>query len=575
MHAVLIDINSKQHFIFGSPRLRENIGASYQLTLLDGWVDEILKQQGAAYSWVSRSSGKVILTAADEARARDIIREITLRALIETPGMDISGVFAPMGSEHFSPADLLALNRAADEYALRRPPADARFAQLPFLARARDSSLPAAPPLGLHDESNDDKREAHSLPSRVKRHAALAARGHLLDLARTDKGIHDEDEKLARDPTRLEQMLQPEHEDDQDALSKVAVLHIDGNGVGAIMRDLGGAMGRLGAADFRAAVGCAPNDGDALRQFILAVNKSLDHAVKKAFSRAWSDVAGWARQDAEEAGRKYTAIPVVPVLLGGDDVTVITSGDYALPFATSYLRHYEQATAEDGLLKHLGEHPEGRTGPMTAAAGAAIVRCNFPFHIAYDLAERLVEEAKGIGKGSTSTVSTVNYHVLFDTTVLNAEELLEAYRPISSRPFTLARAAGAPAQGLTRNGPWSSACQQVVEFRGSISQNDDDRTKGFPRTRAARIRTMLSGAARARSGSEAGRSSDLLARAAAEWRVACAEYPSAQGLGGKEAMFDLLELADLLPDSYLKHQGAQSPQGRPGRPASDPGEERA
>lgn len=556
MYAVLLNVNSKQRFIFESPRLRESIGASHQITRLKCWVacalsktPEINDQcETDDQQWVSRSSGRVIVTVDDETAARNVIRDVTLRALDEAPGMDVSGVYVKTGSEYFGADDLRALNEAAAEYALRRPPADSRFARMPFLAGARDSALPAAPPLNRDDEPREDREEPYSLPSRHKRLTTNTARSKLLkDLAPTEK-----DEKLARDPTMLERMLQPDNADDsRSGLSKVAIIHIDGNGVGAIMRDLAAAMRRVPLEDFTQAVKCTPGDADALRKFILAVNEHLDRAVHQACRLAWRDVAGWSEKDAVTAGREHKAIPVVPVLLGGDDVTVITSGDYALPFAAAYLRHYEQATAADPLLKHLGDHPDGSPGPMTAAAGVAVVRFKFPFHLAYGLAERLVDEAKEVGKTASPSVSTLTYHVLLDTTVLDPEELLAAYGQLSNRPFVLGSDAAGPSQGLSGHAAWPEVREQVRLFTGAISQNLDDRQAGFPRTRAARIRTMLSDAAQAELAGDTAEHGRLLEQAENEWRDAEAQFPDAKRLGGKRAMFGLMDLADLLPHSYL------------------------
>ena len=48
-YLVMLQTNSNQPFIFSSPRLREQIGASFEITLLSHWVkeeaQEILKQK--------------------------------------------------------------------------------------------------------------------------------------------------------------------------------------------------------------------------------------------------------------------------------------------------------------------------------------------------------------------------------------------------------------------------------------------------------------------------------------------------------------------------------------------------
>ena len=100
---VMLQTNSNQPFIFSSPRLREQIGASFEITLLSKWVkdkaEELLDTKTLPSSfWVSNSSGKVIVRFTDDEGApknlaKQLIREVTLRALTEAPGLDVTGVF--------------------------------------------------------------------------------------------------------------------------------------------------------------------------------------------------------------------------------------------------------------------------------------------------------------------------------------------------------------------------------------------------------------------------------------------------------------------------------------------------
>ncbi len=576
MQLVMIETHGNQNYIFSSPRLRENIGASYQLTQLERWTEAALKQSGTTGTsiyddwhgqhldygddapWVSRSSGKVILMTDTPEQARELIGRVTRRALVEAPGIDVSGVFVPMAGEHVTASDLRAVHREAAAYALSRPPASARFSQMPFLERAGDSSLPAAPPLaGVHDQDKKDKnsQDLYSLRSRVARHEAITPRKSLLERVEIEQLPKDSYE-LAKDPTELQKLLQPENDDDPRALSKVAVIHIDGNGVGAIMRDLEGALERV-----REAAPDAVTEGDdALRRFLLEVNRRLEEAVKWAFTSAWRDTAlltekkGSPPRDEDGQARSRTVVPVVPVILGGDDVTVITDGDYALPFAESYLTHYEANTESDPLLKYLGG-ADG-VGPMTAAAGVAVVRRNFPFHIAYDLAERLVESAKRVGKAQVPAISTLTYHVLFDTTVLDADEVLSAYKSFTTRPFLLnpdpARSAGTSA---AQHPDWVEVCKRVNKFNRLTEEDEETGETRFPRARAARIRRFLSDAAQAQLRGDAATRKTIMGHAEREWRDAEDSLGSnVEAIGGITGLFDLLELSDLLPKQYLDNQ---------------------
>ena len=631
MQLVMLETNGNQRYIFAAPRLRDSIGASAQLVRLKEWTDDALRATGAAKKWkgnhpqprggpgpaaglpccrfstqwVSRASGKVIFMVDEEGDAKAVIGRVTRTALAQAPGMDVSGVHLDMGDKTHVDEDLLKrIHARAARYGLRRPPAEARFSQMPFLARAKDSVLPASPTLErmfghIDDEAKDDEVTLLSLPSRVKRYRAFYSRRDLISLAcRTSEDLNPD--QLVRDPKKLTKKLREafavdveapgerpgpssaavgrdsggekgaadeEQKSDvialeerfQDilggtgeaasALSKVAVIHIDGNGVGAVMRRLGKAMSHVDEDDFSRAVGCSRDDADALRRFVLTVNDRLDRAVTEAFAKAWADVAKWAEADAGPAERKVAVVPVVPVILGGDDVTVFTSGDYALPFAAAYLERYERATENDPLLRHLGR--EEGTGPMTAAAGVAVVRRDFPFHVAYNLAERLVGEAKKVGKARQPVRSTLTYHALFDSSVLDPEKILRAYSSFTTRPFLLRRD-GAPASDPPgRYEPWPDTCERVRQFKGLTSEDPGTGETRFPKTRAARIRKLLSDAAQARL-VDRGLSDRLADKAEHEWGDAKKVLPDEVLKGmGIRALFDIMELSDLLPDSYL------------------------
>ena len=568
MELVLFDIHAKQRFIFSSTRLKENVGASFQITLLDSWVGESVAKLNLSAQWVSRSSGRLLLMLDCDSSARKLIGEVTRRAHAEAPEMDVSGVFVHMVGSYLSGDDLRAVDHVAYQYALNRSPALSRFAQMPFLLRANDSSLPAAPSYADSGEvaapSSALDGRALSLPAQVKVRQANIARDHFLNLARVQRLLYDEDEKLARDPTKLEELLQTALEGGVGVPSKIAVIHIDGNGVGGVMRRLDEVLSEKGGA-LKGELEVAEGDSDALRVFVLKISERLDAAVKLAFRSAWERVAKLARKDAEDSNRRYTAIPVVPVILGGDDVTVITSGDYALPFAAAYLRHYEEATGNDPILRCLTP-PEGQdTGTMTAAAGVAIVKRNFPFHIAYELAEKLVDRAKKVGKTACPPCSTLDYHVLFDTTVLDASEALRGYESFTTRPFRLlnddtpstpctcndgsgggedSTSADSSTNGL-RHESWEATCRRVARFKGvPLGSTDESRNETdfepFPRTRAARIRGLLS--------------SGRTQTADVEWKAAREDVGDwiDTELGGLGAVFDLLELSDLLPPSFLE-----------------------
>ena len=639
-YLVMLQTNSNQPFIFSSPRLREQIGASFEITLLSRWVKEAAcdmklpsmstseegKKALPASFWVSDSSGKVIVrfTESDgnpEKLARQLIREVTLRALTDAPGLDVTGVFIEASSNTVDAGDLNALDGVFLEYSLNRRPALARFPQFPFLERADESTLPASAPLSdeeldrireyashslkvpilsddrgqIPTQTGKDKDRSLSLPSRVKRAWSRSARRLQLRevLERQDSNLSAEKVReritnLNEDPFQLERAFQ-DVSDEVGAtnrlpeLSSVGVIHIDGNGVGAIMRDLGRAFDTVDArldslkdpAYERRDNPCSIKD-DRFQWFVMEVNYRLDGVVNQAVAEAWQTVDNIAGVN------RLKTLPVVPVLVGGDDVTVYTDGRYAIPFAEAYIRHYERLTGEDDLLRELAviaDAPE--PGPLTASAGVSVVGRNFPFHIAYDLAEGLVSRGKKLGKqNGQAPCSTIDFHVLRDATVLDPDETLDEYKGRVQRPFLVghyaperigeASTASASGGAPQAQDQWKIVLQAVAVFDGK-DPDSPEKALGdpFPRARANRIVKLLA------KGKEE--------QAATEWGNALQNAPGAgllaqqlkllpphssssdeagESLEQIKWLLDLIDLSENLPDGYAACRIARDADGR-------------
>ena len=591
----MLQTNSNQPFIFSSPRLREQIGASFEITLLSRWVKEeaekLPEQKPLPTSfWVSDSSGKVIIRFTDDEGgpkdlAKQLIREVTLRALTDAPGLDVTGVFIEATSNTVDADDLQELDRVFLEYSLSRRPAAARFPQFPFLERGSESALPASASLGTLEFSqeslqpdNFDESSPLSLPSRVKRVFASTSRKRQVDdvqerLAKQGKELKQEP---PLDPTKLAAAFQDgeEFEDAKDMLSSVGVVHIDGNGVGAIMRDLGcahRAVQKVGVSTTSDEE--TTEDSKGLQSFIMEVNRRLDNVVKDAIALSWYYVQELTPD---------TVVPIVPVLVGGDDVTVYTDGRYAIPFAEAYIHHYERLTKDDDLLSVLAIVAGGKKtdaperdqfeiddyiiqnpGPLTASAGVAIVGRNFPFHIAYDLAEGLVKRGKKLGKKKGEVpCSTIDFHVLRDATVLDPDETLDEYEGRTQRPFLIGHYAQDRIMAEADMSPkdwWAQILRTVATFDGKKPDAPTQTTGDpFPRARASRIVKLL-----AEGDAE---------KATTEWNIALQNATGAGRLAKQlehlpphssssdEAgesleqikwLLDLIDLSENLPDGYL------------------------
>ena len=643
-YLIMLQTNSNQSFILSSPRLREQIGASFEITLLSRWVKreakEILDTDDLPTSfWVSDSSGKVIVRFTghgDEpkAKAKDLIRRVTLRALTDAPGLDVTGVFIEATSDTVCADDLQELDRVFLEYSLNRRPALARFPQFPFLERGSESALPASPKLSEDDcremrryaretlnvplltddntnfspptQTDQDAQDSLSLPSRVKRAWSRSARRLQLQEVVSRWSPNDPDtwpkeiKKLHEDPFQLEGAFQdlPQAANSQGtlaSLSSVGVIHIDGNGVGAIMRDLDTAhtIVKPHLSSLESAFSEHKSDGpkanpcerseDPFQWFIMEVNRRLDNVVKDAIALSWHKIQELTQE---------TVVPIVPVLVGGDDVTVYTDGRYAIPFAEAYIRHYERLTKDDDLLSVLAIVAGGKKagaperdhfeiddyiiqepGPLTASAGVAIVGCNFPFHIAYDLAECLVSRGKKLGKKKGEVpCSTIDFHILRDTTVLDPDETRKEYKGRAQRPFLVGhyapqRIGDAPTTSSTAGSPqtqdqWKQILRAVAAFDGK-KPDDPTQTTGdpFPRARANRIVKLLAEGKKEKATTEWGDalqnapSAGLLAK---QLKLLPPHSSSSDGIAEAPEqikwLLDLIDLSENLPEGYLASQ---------------------
>ena len=130
--------------------------------------------------------------------------------------------------------------------------------------------------------------------------------------------------------------------------NKLAVIHIDGNALGEVIRNL-----KTPLSEF---------------------SESLEKATEEAFKKAKEDKQ------------------VREIILGGDDVTVICNANDALLFTKEFLEYFEEETQAQIGLK------------LTAGAGIAYTNEKYPFHYAVSLAEALCGVAKNHSKRESSAL---------------------------------------------------------------------------------------------------------------------------------------------------------------------------
>jgi hypothetical protein len=187
-----------------------------------------------------------------------------------------------------------------------------------------------------------------------------------------------------------------------DEAEWVAVVHADGNGLGDVFTNFDR---YVSAPDSR-------SYASAISQFSAA----LDETAAATLAAAWDAVNRDAREGrlADVTLLDGTAA-VLPLVVGGDDLTFVCDGSVALALTHAYLRRFETATSTGVVADTLRRG--GRPPRIGVSAGVAIVKRHFPFSLAYELAADLTGEAKSVKRPEHAgpDSSALAFHVLLDS----------------------------------------------------------------------------------------------------------------------------------------------------------------
>jgi hypothetical protein len=431
-HLVLIETSSNQPFIFATNRLGENIGASEMvrqvgtrlalqcvarlggpnlwhdqtqsvLSLADPGHNPWLESDGSrGIEILVATSGKMIALVKDRAIGKNLIRDVTARALRDVPGLEVLGVVskAAMALPSAGRVDeihqsIRSIHRDRERITGQGFGLDRRFPRLPVAETCDTSGLPAAVVEDTADRrvSGQGDEALRSWVTVKKRASGKSGWNRLKTL------LHD-----GQGGTRLMRSVEDveSHLESSGRARWAAVIHADGNGFGTVFRSFGQYSSQLGdrtARDYLIR----------LRSF----SQALDDCAMAAFREALLELPFGDDRAAK--------LPVVPLVVGGDDLTVYCDGSVSLRLAEHYLRHFEKETAKKETVANVAREafPSG-AGRLSACAGVAIIKPHYPFHAAYSLSAELLQLAKTVkkrvpdSKGHSIPCSALAFHALYD-----------------------------------------------------------------------------------------------------------------------------------------------------------------
>ncbi len=173
--------------------------------------------------------------------------------------------------------------------------------------------------------------------------------------------------------------------------SWLAIIHADGNALGILLQTLGKKLKENKFSE------------EKVKTAFSTFSKSLDSATKEAARIAFENVI-----KVDLTKYKY---PIRPVILGGDDLTVIVRADLALDFTIKFLEAFERQTKEQFEFLAKDYQVEGFENGITACAGIAYIKEKYPFHYGVDLADLLTGKAKKFSKDDKFKKYTDNENI--------------------------------------------------------------------------------------------------------------------------------------------------------------------
>lgn len=167
-------------------------------------------------------------------------------------------------------------------------------------------------------------------------------------------------------------------------------------------------------------------DGNLMGHRLSQLNSSADYSRFARGLKERLDEAMWTATGAcwPHEGRK----PYVELLLGGDDLLLVTAAHLALPIARDLARNFEESSA--GLLDEVGI-PNDR---LTLSVGVVLAHVDYPIAELHRLAEKRLKTAKQRSSLEGYRIGAVDFEVV--TSAVAREDQQRPYR--DKRPYTLA-----------------------------------------------------------------------------------------------------------------------------------------
>ncbi|HFQ5338695.1 TPA: hypothetical protein ACGVA0_000166 [Vibrio vulnificus] len=177
--------------------------------------------------------------------------------------------------------------------------------------------------------------------------------------------------------------------DQRDAIKDMALIHIDGNGLGILLRQLKQVLHAQPVEEYQ----------HAFRAFSAALSAATQKAAQESTRMVYQHVSS-------KGAYSTVVLPMRPIVLGGDDVTLFCRADLAIDYAETFCIAFQRESQK--ILAPLYQRYLANSDIkpyLTASGGVLFHKAGHPFPHCHQLVEGLCEQAKILTKSVYGTQS--------------------------------------------------------------------------------------------------------------------------------------------------------------------------
>ncbi len=403
-YALFCEADSIQDWLMASGRLRDIVSGSDLLaevwrSLTDSVTSSLGEAEAAQLRWARRAGGALLLMS-DEPGVLDrfeLLLAVAASAFV--PGLTLTFGRGQGDDDIVAHEDAIAC-----AVQRRNQPGPQLPVAPPHAGRDTRTGIAAVAP-GDRGEFLDLTRARFAeifREERIRQSRELRATGQFRNRGVASRFVPDGlDGPPVFFPTDLEGRPGDDADDDSaerprfpflGAHRAVAFVHGDGSGIGQIIQGFKNAI-----------------DKHSYCSAYAAFSQALDEATMDAARTATHQVLLPHATPGRIGGAAVRVLPARPIILGGDDLSIIVRADLALEFIQVFAHAFENATRQ-----RLAGLTGGSVSHMSMGFGVVFAKASQPFSAMNTLAEQLCDRAKTIAKttdsGNMPPPSVVGFH---------------------------------------------------------------------------------------------------------------------------------------------------------------------